>query len=59
MKFEDFKVEERLHGDKKAELQLPVVLPAVAGDYSASFGFLNKKGVQTGQELTVSFKVLE
>lgn len=58
--FEEIKLNERLHGDNELDVQLKVTLPAQAGDYSATFGFLNKQGKQTpGETATVNFRVTE
>jgi hypothetical protein len=46
----------RLFKEAEHEIQLAVKLPAEAGDYTATFGFFNKKGVQTGEQATIAFK---
>lgn len=35
------------------------MLPAKAGDYSAKFGFFNKKNALTGEQATIAFKAIE
>ena len=60
LQFEDITVEDvRLHGDKLHTINLSVTLPAQAGDYSAKFGFFNKKNVLTGEQATIAFKAVE
>lgn len=59
IKFEDFKHSERLFKEKTLDLQIPVTLPSVAGEYSATFGFLNKNEKLSGEEFTVKFIVSE
>lgn len=60
IQFEEIKVEDvKLIGDKLHKINLSVTLPAQAGDYSAKFGFFNKKDVLTGEQATIAFKAIE
>lgn len=46
----------KLFKETEHTVDLAVKLPAEAGDYTATFGFFNKKGVQTGEQVTIAFK---
>lgn len=59
IKFEDFKHNERLFKEKIVNLSIPVALPSKVGEYSATFGFLNKNSKLSGEEFTVKFVVTE
>lgn len=59
IKFEDFKYNERLFKEKIIDLKIPVTLPSIVGEYSATFGFLNKNSKISGEEFTVKFIISE
>lgn len=60
VKFETITLDKRLFKDENnLDIELAITLPAEEGDYSATFGFLNKKGIQTGEELTLPIKVVQ
>lgn len=60
VKFETITLDKRLFKDENnLDIELAITLPSEEGDYSATFGFLNKKGIQTGEELTLPIKVVQ
>ena len=58
IKFEKIAQETKVKGKESHEIELSITLPEKEGDYSAKFGFFNKKGIQSGEELELNFKVI-
>lgn len=57
VKFEEFKYSDRLFKERVLELNIPVVVSAKAGEYTAKFRFLNKNGQVSGEEFSIKFIV--
>ena len=52
-------VDHKLRHEDTAKIIIPVQMPSVPGEYSATFVFYGNKGTQTGDEITFSFKVVD